>query len=41
MTGKRTWTILEGYIPERNTGLEPEMCSRDSLWVLILPDRTM
>ncbi|ARS88462.1 sensory rhodopsin transducer [Natrarchaeobaculum aegyptiacum] len=34
MTGKHTWAIPEGYIPEESTGPEPEMESHESVCVL-------
>ncbi|SDQ91742.1 sensory rhodopsin transducer [Natronobacterium texcoconense] len=38
MTGKQTWAIPEGYIPEESTGPEPEMISHESLCVLNTAD---
>ena len=38
MTGKRTWAIPEGYIPEESNGPEPEMISHESLCVLNTTD---
>ncbi|EMA45749.1 sensory rhodopsin transducer [Halobiforma nitratireducens] len=38
MTGKHTWAIPEGYIPEGSTGPEPEMRSHESLCVLNTAD---
>ena len=34
MTGKTTWAIAEGYIPEGSHGPEPEMTSHETLCVL-------
>ena len=34
MTGKRTWAIPEGYIPEGSTGPEPEMESHETVCIL-------
>ncbi len=34
MTGRHTWAIPEGYIPEASTGPEPEMESHETLCVL-------
>lgn len=37
--GHRTWAFAAGYLPERSTGREPEMTSRDELCVLNLGER--
>ncbi|TYL38794.1 sensory rhodopsin transducer [Natronococcus pandeyae] len=34
MTGKQTWAIPEGYIPEGSTGPEPEMTSHETVCIL-------
>ncbi|RQG98078.1 sensory rhodopsin transducer [Natrarchaeobius chitinivorans] len=34
MTGKTTWAIPEGYIPEESTGPEPEMISHETVCFL-------
>ena len=38
MTGKQTWAIPEGYIPEESTGPEPEMISHESVCILNATD---
>ncbi len=38
MTGKQTWAIPEGYIPEESTGPEPEMISHESVCILNTTD---
>lgn len=38
MTGKHTWAIPEGYIPEESTGPEPEMESHESVCILNATD---
>ncbi|WP_436343846.1 sensory rhodopsin transducer [Natronorubrum sp. FCH18a] len=38
MTGKRTWAIPEGYIPEESTGPEPEMESHETVCILNTTD---
>lgn len=38
VTGKRTWAIPEGYIPEESTGPEPEMISHESVCILNTTD---
>ncbi|AGB39441.1 sensory rhodopsin transducer [Natronococcus occultus] len=38
MTGKHTWAIPEGYIPEESTGPEPEMESHETVCVLNTTD---
>ncbi|ADD04151.1 DUF1362 family protein [Natrialba magadii ATCC 43099] len=37
-TGKTTWTIPEGYIPEGSNGPEPEMLSHESICILNTSD---
>jgi hypothetical protein len=34
MTGKTTWVIPEGYVPEGSTGPEPEMRSHETVCLL-------
>ena len=34
MTGKQTWAIPEGYIPEESNGPEPEMTSHETVCIL-------
>ncbi|MEY7848355.1 sensory rhodopsin transducer [Natrarchaeobius sp. A-rgal3] len=38
MTGKTTWAIPEGYIPEGSTGPEPEMISHETVCILNTTD---
>ncbi|ELY57737.1 sensory rhodopsin transducer [Natronolimnohabitans innermongolicus] len=38
MTGKHTWAIPEGYIPEGSTGPEPEMESHETVCLLNATD---
>lgn len=38
MTGKHTWAIPEGYIPEESTGPEPEMVSHEAVCLLNTTD---